>query len=832
MRITITVFLLPLMASFGPAAFAEVAKDPFLVPPSVQSVLTDRCIACHGADASEGDIRFDTLASLPMDARLELLNKAQDQLFFRLMPPRDEKQPSDAERAVLGDWMRRELRKHKASTLDDKLRYPDFGNYVPHEALFGGQIQDQPYTPARRWLVSPQIFDERVLDVFQLQGKEREQLKQGGFKGVSNPFTLPDHSGVRYYDITTLDGGHLLAMRANADWISHKQVRAARIKKGELNANQFEDMRDKWYPKVTPAAFEKIILKETAPTHAEIVDAIQAQFERVLQRRANDDELQKYAELTRSSIVLGGNTEGLRQMLVTVLLESEFLYRLEFGAGVADEHGRRTLSPREASYAIAYAVGDRGPDAALQKAAADGRLLGKDDYRREVVRLLNDQDYYRGQIDKNLSGLQHRITSHPRFVRFFREFFGYSNALRVFKDVNRSGGYYRNPDRGSTQTPGFLINEADMLVADIVEADRNVFETLLLTDKYYVYHNKENAAGAKLIADWRQAYDVLKDTNWRADPDKVVEEHAALIKQYLEPRGITGRSKAAHDNSLLRLMNHFEHTFGRGNNPFTTFPWAHGNHYWYSTSYNLPRTPGLGGQYGHDDDLNYQPVQPFPLPHRKGLLTHPAWLIAHSSNFHTDPIRRGRWIREKLLAGRVPDVPITVDAKVPEDPHLSLRERVESVTTKHECWKCHQHMNPLGYPFEIYDDFGRYRTNESLEHPDNVQQQANGKNDADLFKTKPVVATGSLEGTGDPQLDGNVQDAFELIDRLAASARVRQSIIRHAFRFFLGRNEMPSDSQTLIDADKAYVTSGGSFNAVIVSLLTSDSFIYRKENRN
>jgi len=44
----------------------------------------------------------------------------------------------------------------------------------------------------------------------------------------------------------------------------------------------------------------------------------------------------------------------------------------------------------------------------------------------------------------------------------------------------------------------------------------------------------------------------------------------------------------------------------------------------------------------------------------------------------------------------------------------------------------------------------------------------------------------------------------------------------------MGRNEMLSDSQTLIDADNAYVESDGSFNAVIVSLLTSDSFMYRK----
>jgi hypothetical protein len=44
----------------------------------------------------------------------------------------------------------------------------------------------------------------------------------------------------------------------------------------------------------------------------------------------------------------------------------------------------------------------------------------------------------------------------------------------------------------------------------------------------------------------------------------------------------------------------------------------------------------------------------------------------------------------------------------------------------------------------------------------------------------------------------------------------------------MGRNEMLTDSQTLIAADEAYLNSNGSFNAVIVSLLTSDSFLYRK----
>ena len=810
--------------------FAAESPDAAF-PKAVQAVFQRHCFTCHSEETSEGNVRLDHIASLSQEARLGLLNRVQDQLFFRTMPPAEETQPSQEERERAANWVRAELRQHHASELDKKLSYPDYGNYIDHDKLFGGTITDAAFTPARRWLIRPKIFEERVVDVFDLQGRELDNFRRSGFYGVTNPFVLPDHSGVRDYDIGTLDGGHLLVMLGNAKWIAEKQITAARIKKGEIDPKNFPNPKDRWYPPVTPAAFEAIVLKTEMPTDDELVAAIQAQFERVLQRAPTDTERQRYVELTRDSIELAGSSDGLQQMLVTVLLESEFLYRMEFGVEPADEHGRRKLSPREASFAISYALGDRRPDAELVQAAEQGRLVTTEDYEREVRRLLADPAYYRGAIGEawgSRDKIPPRITSHPRIVRFFREFFGYPTALKVFKDLKRSSGFYINPGRGSNQTPGHLVNEADRVVAGIVEADRNVFETLLTTDKFYLYHNRDNESGAQLVADWKKAYDVLKDTNWREDPDGVVKQHEELIKQYLDRRGITGRSRARHDNSLLRFMNHFEHTFGRGNRPFTTMPWAHGNHYWHSPIYSLPRTPGRGAKYGQQDDLDYHPVQPFTMPHRKGLLTHPAWLVAHSGNFQTDPIRRGRWIREKLLAGRVPDIPITVDAQVPENPHQTFRERVEAVTGKSECWKCHQHMNPLGFPFESFDDFGRFRTEESLEHPDNLLQRGNG-NEADVYQTKLVVITGHLDGTGDANLDGDVEDAFDLIDRLSRSSRVRQSIIRHAFRFFIGRNEMLSDSKTLIDADNAYLDSDGSFRAVIISLLTSDSFRYRRD---
>ena len=203
-----------------------------------------------------------------------------------------------------------------------------------------------------------------------------------------------------------------------------------------------------------------------------------------------------------------------------------------------------------------------------------------------------------------------------------------------------------------------------------------------------------------------------------------------------------------------------------------------------------------------------KPVR-FPKDQRMGVLTHPAWLVAHSGNFDNDPIRRGRWIRYKLLGGNIPDIPITIDAKLPAEPTWTLRKRMH-VTREDECYKCHSKMNPLGLPFELYDHYGRFRFDEL---------------------DKPVDVTSKIVNTGVPGVDGEVNGPFELIERLANSTHCEQVFVRYVFRFFLGRNETLGDAKTLQEAHKAYVNSGGSMKALVVSLLSSDSFIYRAKTK-
>ena len=200
-------------------------------------------------------------------------------------------------------------------------------------------------------------------------------------------------------------------------------------------------------------------------------------------------------------------------------------------------------------------------------------------------------------------------------------------------------------------------------------------------------------------------------------------------------------------------------------------------------------------------------------------------------NEDNDPIHRGIWVYERLLAGVLGDVPPDVDASVPIDPHKTLRERMEPLRNE-RCWKCHRKINPLGETFEVFDDWGRYRTHHFFDENETIYLRRDGQFDRKLeageLTTRPIDAAADIQLFGDPEIDGEVKDAIEMMHRLGNSDRVRQSFIRHLFRYFMGRNEMLSDSKTLIEAEKAYLDNGGSFKALVVSLLSSDSFLYRR----
>lgn len=198
-----------------------------------------------------------------------------------------------------------------------------------------------------------------------------------------------------------------------------------------------------------------------------------------------------------------------------------------------------------------------------------------------------------------------------------------------------------------------------------------------------------------------------------------------------------------------------------------------------------------------------------PTNERAGVLTHPAWLAAHSDNFENGPsaVLRGKWVRENLLCGMVPDIPINVDASFPPSTaHLSARERLQLSTSGPECQTCHALMNPLGLPFEIYNHAGFLRATDHGAAPSGQS---------------------TIVYSGDPSLDGPVANAIEFSSRLAESSLVEECFVRQVFRYFMGRLEGIDDACTLSLMRETYAQSGGSMKQMVQALVKSPAFLER-----
>ncbi len=749
--------------------------------PSVIALLKARCADCHtGADPS-GDFNIVELITTSDNK-----NGKRDMQWARVfhvlistqMPPTDADQLTRAERAKTISWLQGQLEESELlSEWERKSLFPEYGNYVNHLSLFDGSVSEVGWSPSRLWKKSPHIFDSLANRGMGFR-PGRYGSRSANLTKLKQPFTIEDKAGVKdFAAITFADSATLSTMVRNAETLVDNHLAGAIhersvLRNGPIPDNQLP--RDKKGKPIqprfptTPAEFQTIVLAEK-PANDEMVNfAITRMFQLVIEREPYPKEFQKYRSLMRKCATEGGQVEGLRMMLIAIAVSPPAVYRIELGQGPADEHGRQLTGPANLAFSISYALTDQKPDQTLLESARDGRLKSRKDVAREVARYWDDPS-----IDK------------PRILRFFHEFFGYNAAPGVFKDEARFGKNYR-------KVPERLVQDADTLVLHIVKQDQNVLAELLTTEKYFVAHSGDNKQERETHEALQKFYDYYKDKPWQKFPYKIPDEHMKYV------RSLHRMFTHANGNVTKRWMNYLEHCDKVG---LQHMPMDSGRD--YITAYNLS-----------DKTFSYSAIQPFAMApkERIGILMHPAWLIAHSLNLDNDPIRRGKWIRERLLADTVPELPITVDARIPEDPEKTLRERF-AVTRKPECWRCHIKMNPLGMPFELFDDFGRHRAKEKL--------PAKGQ-------THPVKTTGVLEGTGDSDLDGSVNDPLELMHRLAESDRVRQSFVRHAFRYWMGRNERLSDSQTLIQADEAYVTSGGSFRALVLSLLTSDSFLYRK----
>jgi hypothetical protein len=771
----LTLAALVLTVAVQPRAIAQQPADL----KEVRAFFDAHCVRCHGEKKQKGDIFLHKLTTPKKGAAdLDLWNKVFDQIETRQMPPQDAEQPSSAERQVAAASIKQALATAGLKTDDLKLLAPSRGNWVDHEALFSGKAVGESGTPARVWRLSAKSYNRlfaRIDEHYELDLTRviLPSYHAAGPVQQNQAAVTPPWGAPRQWDFTDYSAIH----RVSSAEIEH-HLRNCKVAAKKL---------------IPELKKTKGPIQQVAPLFAagkmakpEQVDAaVKELFDVLFHMSLEPAALKAYSDQAMKDLDAYGSEMAVERLLISALFHREAIYRIEEPEGGVR---RGIMAPRHLARAIAYTLTDREPDPELWKAADEGRLKTSADVRKQVERILNDP-----------------AIPTPRVLGFFQEYFGYAAAADVFKCDATMTEFQVPAGQGSFFHGDHLVPDTDKLVKLVLQSDKDVLRTLLTTRKAYICAKDVDGYLDSLI---QAAQQKKRDAEYAATHGKPFDENDKKYVRKLTPPG--------------------QDIFAQMQIMYGVFPKAD-----WLKKYGNPRLspepqgPEISAEKFPEIFSKGEPFDANP-DCRMGILTQPSWLVAMSNNVDNHPIHRGRWIRERLLGGRIPVVPITVNAMLPNEPHHAMRERMR-VTREEYCWKCHQQMDPLGLPFEQYDHFGRYRTQEI------VVERA--KDDALLAKTPdrkfrpmttaPNDTAGAIIDSGDPQLDGPVKGPLEMIEKLANSKKVEQVFVRHVFRYFLGRNETLADGPVLMAAHKAYRDGGGSMKALLVSLLSSDASLIR-----
>lgn len=800
--------------TFTPGERVERTFEGFARP-----FLVSHCVDCHGQIAPEANLSLDDLG--PVDElNADIWKSVWAQVTLKEMPPKEMDQPSVVSRLQFSQWIVQELSEVMRDQGGFRLpQDPAKGNFVDHDLLFGPlpkSVRLVPTSsPARIWRVTPQEHITRLNELINTEpaydparpglrthgdfvptnhggelklyfGTDRIIQWQGGtvayataVKSIPAILSSARHHGFENYpDLYSVNGAEATQTLAAAeDIIRYMAYGPLSIAEPYQITDDPRSIADKMKGDLrglpTSIVYSTKIVRPLTPvidlmneqevSSEQLRAAVDHLFEALTFRPPTPAESKAYVTIVENAIEKLGKEDGAVLGLSSIFLDRDALFRPELVAnGQPDAHGRVMLQDWELGLAVNHALRFIKPDAELREAIVQGRMRTRADVQREVERMLADDSIRK-----------------PRILTFFREYFDYDLGGYICKDEKALASTGANA-RGESHYRAMFDAAAstDRLVELILQEDRDVLKQLLTTNKVVatgadnVYFGRKNSqseveasiAAAKRAAAREAAQAAAELEAWKqANPGKEPP------KQKAKPR--TGN----HQITEARLSG--PKIFARVSR----------------------RSFGAGSMKPE------RILATAPEGERLGILTHPSWLVSHSDAMDNHAIHRGRWIRERLLGGGIPDVPITVDAMLPDEPKSTLRERMR-VTRESYCWMCHQKMDPLGLPFEMYNHAGLYRTEEL---------------------GKPVDTSGEIIDSGDPALDGKVGSAIEMIQKLAESERTEQVFVRHAFRFWMGRNETLNDAPVLQAAHRAYKENGGSMKALLVSLLTSDAFLYR-----
>jgi len=185
---------------------------------------------------------------------------------------------------------------------------------------------------------------------------------------------------------------------------------------------------------------------------------------------------------------------------------------------------------------------------------------------------------------------------------------------------------------------------------------------------------------------------------------------------------------------------------------------------------------------------------------RGGLLTQGSVLTIGGDN--ASMVSRGLLILHDLLRGVVNAPPPCVNT-TPPDTAVGLTQRAiaEARIADETCGVCHSRFEPLAFGLERFNGIGAYL--EFDEHGNRL------RDDGEVL----------IPGTSKAKPYSNVA---EMMDLLAASERVRESLTWKIVQFSLGRPLSAEDAESVLEVHQQSQQGGGGYRAIMRSLIQSE----------
>jgi hypothetical protein len=201
--------------------------------------------------------------------------------------------------------------------------------------------------------------------------------------------------------------------------------------------------------------------------------------------------------------------------------------------------------------------------------------------------------------------------------------------------------------------------------------------------------------------------------------------------------------------------------------------------------------------------------QTYADPYRAGLLAHGSLLGAYARSDQTSPIKRGLFVRRRLLCQDLPPPPADVPPVPAVDQKASTRERFRQHTSVAGCAVCHRYIDGIGFGFERFDAIGRLRDDDNGHAIDS----SGNMNDVEGLNTNTPHPYSDIRG---------------LSDVLVGSTAAKDCLATQYYRFSRGAFENDQSRCALGEMQKRFRDSGYDIQELMIAVTQTADFVTRR----